>query len=720
MPLMKKCLRANSSIVQLQELHDDQLGVVTAKDGIYILQGENCKISTRMRIDELRPFEHGVAFSPDGRYFCFAHNTSKGNAIRVIDIATKKLLRSYATQDNPIGLLSFDPSSTYIIAGTTTGRVMVWRIDSNNLMARLSSFPEYTPTLFSAPTQNYISAIAYSPTHIATAGYGGSVVITNFHTQANTKRIKPGKVRINSILFLDDQYIVTGNEHGVIELIDIKENQPIQQLVAPIGPIHHLLLIRPSGLILAASKFNHIALIDIKNMRIIDDEYITLPSPIRSLCFTGKERIAVGLESGTIAQVELLPYAEIKESIDNGDFEHAYAVSEAEPIIKESPQYKAMDRQFQRDYDKALLAYSRGSDEEAEELLRAFRAVPNKKKIVQGLSSAFSRYSKFQHLLKEKRYAAVYGLAEQYPPLKQTYIYKRLEEQWDELYVDAQALAFKGHTSQVKTLLKDFITVPAKNPYIRLLLHHTQILIDFSKALHAQDYVALKQVTEQEPILKETLSYRSVIHAADGLIESIMSAIRSNRFNKAHLLTEKLQDIPHLAHHHEHTARLLKKAKRLYEIHTDKMTLQYYELLDRSQDLADLPQAKAVEKAWKRIMIRCEKEALIGNTAEIKSILGPLIDLPTRAEKIGNILRVSYQMQIKYYLAHKQYIQTRTAIVHYLSLFGMDNEIRQLIRHLNKAGMPFTPDEEQEVHRPRTLWRTLTHGDVPDNIIMLS
>jgi len=119
-------------------------------------------------------------------------------------------------------------------------------------------------------------------------------------------------------------------------------------------------------------------------------------------------------------------------------------------------------------------------------------------------------------------------------------------------------------------------------------------------------------------------------------------------------------------------------------------------------------------------MQRCEKEALVGNTAAIKKTLGPLIDLPTRAEKIGNLLRVSYQMQIKRLLAHKEYLKTEKAIAHYLAIFGMDNETRQLIVLLNNTGVSFTPDAEHEQHRPRTLWHALTQGKVPDNILMLS
>lgn len=720
MPLIRECLREASPVIQLQSLGSGFIAAVTAAEGIYTFDPGNCKIITRMKIEELRPFEHGVTFSPDGRYFCFAHNTSKGNAIRVIDVATKKLLRSYATHDNPIDILSFDPTSTYIAAGTTTGRVMVWRIDSSNLIARLASFPEYTPHLFSIPSQNYVSAIAFSPTYIASAGYGGSVVVTNLYTQANTIRIKPGTARINAIVFIDAQHIITGNEHGLIELINIEEHQPIRQLIATIGPIYHLLHLRPSNLLLTASKFNHIALIDLKSMRIIDNHYITMPAPIRSITLSGENKIAVGLESGEIVQVELSPCSELKQLLDHRDFLQAYAMGEAEPIIKECSEYKQIETIFQRDYNKALQAFSRGDDDDAHFLLKPFAAITNKRKKVQELISAFNRYPRFLHLIKEKKYSAVYGLAEQYPPLKQTDEYKRLEQHWDEIFSDAQIMVLMGKTDKAKELVKDFITIPAKSVYIRLLLHQAPVLLDFSKALHVKDYLTLKSVTDQHPVLKDTPSYKTVMIDADEIVETIMSAIKTNQFDRAEVLTEKLKWVPHLVHQYDQISDFLKKAKKLHRLHAARTSLQYYEFLDKSRELAHLPQAKAMEKVWKRTITKCEEEALVGNTSAIKTILGPLIHLSTRAEKIGNLLRISYQMQIKYFLTKKEHEQTKKAIEHYIALFGMDNEIRQLIRHLNRLGVTFSLDEEQTKHRPRTLWLTLTQGNVPDNIIMES
>ena len=162
MPKIESNRLFNSPVMLAQTLQNGNIAVVTKHDGICIYNPETSETVAQLKIDELESDNSTFAFSHDGGYFAFSHNTSKGYALRLIDINTKSLVRSYATKDNPIERLAFGPSSTYIVAGTSTGRVFLWRVDSVNLIARLSSFPEYTPHLLTAPIQNYVSAIAFS------------------------------------------------------------------------------------------------------------------------------------------------------------------------------------------------------------------------------------------------------------------------------------------------------------------------------------------------------------------------------------------------------------------------------------------------------------------------------------------------------------------------------------------------------------------------------
>ena len=716
MPNIAPLITENGPITMLQRLHDGRIGVVTDSNGVYLLRPETGAIENHMKIEELRPLEHSTAFSGDGSYFAFAHTTARGNAVRIIDLASKELRRSYATQENPVELLAFDDTGTYIVAGTTTGRVFLWRTDGNNLLARLSSFPEYTPHLLTLPKQNYVSAAAFGKNAVATTGYGGSVVVTNVHTQANTKRLKPGKARIDALFFLDERRIVAGNEDGVIIVMHTEELHPTRRIGTGIGPIKHLLLLPNRHFLLAASEFNHIALINLETMEVLNNRYVTTPSPIRSMTAHTDHSVIVGMADGMIADVDLSPFSDFNRLLEAEKYVDAYILCDQEPFIKESAEFQRLEAKFEEAYDRAhrLLALERRED--AHHVLLPFMKIGSKGKEIRALFSAFDHYPRLNHLVAEKKYSVAYGLCAQYPPLKRTAPYLAMEKEWEEAFSKAQKLVLTGRERQARQTFEHFLTVGEKSAYIRMLLQNKAIVFAFAKALSSKDFVALKRVTEQEPILRNTPSYKSVMESAATIIEAIMGAIKSGQFDKADLLCDELLRIPHLSHHHESVSRFIDKAKKLFRLHKEKRFFELYRFLDTTTELSVLPLAKKAEERWNKKIQECEEAALKGNTAAIKEILGDLITLPTRNEKIGNLLRASYQMQIKHLLAKENPDRAGRAIERYIDIFGIDNETRLLIKLLNTKGDDLFLSDEQQVNRARGLWLAMTEGKLPDTL----
>jgi hypothetical protein len=716
MPEFRPCLHEAAAVTMLQRLADGRIGAVTEAQELFRFDPLRCEVEGRLKISELRPSRLASVFSGDGRYFAFAHAASGGNAVRIVDIATNALVRSYATDENPVTLLRFDPTGSYLIAGTTTGRVFLWRTDGTNLIARLSSFPEYTPHLLTLPKQNYVSAAAFSEHLVATSGYGGSIVLTNIRTQANTRRIKPGKARIDAMLFLDERHLIAANEDGVIQLIATDGHHPIRRIGTGIGRIMHLVLLPDRHFLLAASAFNHIALINLETLEVVNNHYITTPSSIRSMALGNEHSVVAGMEDGTITVVELSPFREFKHLVDEGRYPEAYALGDSEPIIRESTDFQALDSLFREHYDRALRFLAEGRREDAHHLLLPFMRVPSKGETIRTLLTAFDHYPRFRHLVDEQRYAGAYGLSVQYPPLQETAPYKAMEAAWERAFLSAQKLVLRGREQEARRELEHFLTVTDKSPYIRLLLYNRGILVAFAKALGSLDYVALKTLTENEPILRQTPSYKGVMESAEHILEVIMEAIRTDAFEKAGLLCSDLLQIPHLAHHHQNISRFIEKAEQAAVLAEKGERLLLYELLDRSPELAVLPRAKKVEDAWNAMIRTCEEAALHGNAAAIKAALGELISLPTRSDKIGNLLRVSYQMQIKYLLSRKQPEAAGRAIERYIEIFGIDNETRRLLKLMHTMGEALILSETQKQNRPRALWLTVTQGELPDRL----
>jgi WD40 repeat protein len=718
MPEFSLCHQADSAVVQMQTLEEERIGFATAEGTVHLFDAEACRTLSHFKIQEYRPQTPGDGvFSFDGRWFAFAHHTDTGYVVRIVDTDSKAPVRSYAVQDNPVELLCFDPTGQYIIAGTSTGRVFLWRTDGHNLLARLSSFPEYTPSLLIAPTRNYVSAAAFEQYRLATSGYGGSIVVTNVKTQANTRRLRPGKSRIDTLLFLDEHRLIAGNADGIILLLHTEDHHPTRRIGTGIGPIKHLALLPNRHFLLAASIYEHIALIDIDAMEVLDNRYIVTESPITSLTTEDDHTVLIGQQDGRIVKADLSPFAEFNALIASKRYVDAYAMSEREPIIKKSAEFEHLEVHFKLAFETARRLLSEESREEAGQALAPFLKVPSKSRHIRDLITAFDHYPRLKHVIAEKKYSVAYGLATQFPHLRHSPAYRALEEEWDRAFVAAQKQVLRGQEAQAKQTLLPFLTVPEKSPYIRMLLHNKATLFAFAKAIGAKDYTALKKLTEREPILRDTPSYRNVMESSESIIEVIMAAIKEGAFEKAELLCDELRRIPHLSRHYESIQRFIDKAEQLDSLYAAGALLKCYELLDRSAELLVLPLAQTIEEAWQTLITDCEAAALQGNSRKVKALLGDLLLLKSRNEKIGNILRASYQMQIKHLISKEQFDTAAEAITRYLDLFGMDNETQQLVQILNQKSE--TPLELSEAHlqfRARSLWQTKVGKAMPDRL----
>ena len=712
MPTLMECLHEQSAVIVLKKLKNEQIGLVTQTAALFLVDPDTCALNGRFQLPDFKPTSRNCAFSPDGRYFAFAQY--EPNAIRIIDLRTKEVVRSYATQEHPVELLTFDPRSSYLVAGTKTGRVFVWRTESTNLIARLSSFPEYDGTQFKIEN-TFVSASAFKGTLIATSGYGGSIVVTNLQTQANTQRLKPGKVRIDALCFLDESRLLCGNIDGVVSLIHLDKKRPIQRTSTTLGPIIHLFILPNHHYALAASRYNHIALINLDTMRVTDNTFITVDSPIRSLSMADANTLFVGMEEGSLQRVSLAPLETFDYLMQNVSYDEAYALSEQEPLLQQRSSYKQLETIFSQAYENALQKLCLNQTADAREILSPFMTVPSKEKRIYALFEAFEYYPRMLELIKKERYTLIYSLIMRFPILQETPAYNTVEEQWNTLFNQAQRLVLTGQKEEAKKLLYPFNTVVSKSSFIRLLLDHPEAFTEFSKALGDKDFPKIKELSKSHPVLQQTPTYRALVTDPETLTDEIIHALKRKAFEKADILYTLLCELVHSSEN-KALESFIDKSKKLNALYEKKKLMASYEFVDTHPELSILPLTAKLEAQWMRMIKECESAALVGNVASIKKVLGPLILLKTRSERIGNLLRVAYQMQIKLFLSKDLFDRAEEGILNYIHFFGMDVEMRQILKLLAKRGQQITLTQEQQEHRHRALWLVEAKHGIADSI----
>ncbi len=83
-------------------------------------------------------------------------------------------------------------------------------------------------------------------------------------------------------------------------------------------------------------------------------------------------------------------------------------------------------------------------------------------------------------------------------------------------------------------------------------------------------------------------------------------------------------------------------------------------------------------------MLKCEDFALDGNIIEIKKSLGELISTKTRADKIGDILRLAFYTKINILLKERNFNSAQNIIYSYIDIFGEDIEIKDIMKNFER------------------------------------
>lgn len=662
--------------------------------------------------------KESIAFSPDGKYIAFSEKEQ--SVVRIIDIHKQKLHHSFPTGQNRVETLCFDPSSHYLVAGCITGRVFLWNLFSTGQVSRLSSFPEYTPNILAQPKTNFVSAACFSPSGklVATTGYGGSIVVTNIHTEVSPKRITPSHIRINILHFINEKVLCAGNIEGSIHLIDVENAQITKSLHTGVININGLCLSNSSRYLLVSGGGKRVSLIDLKEHKVIDPEYISLNSRISQLSLSDEDTLIVGCEDGSLNIFLLYPQERLKGLIDIASYKKAYQLIQQHPLLKESPLLQEMEDIWEKHVNEAVYKIETKHGDEVERILKAFANVPSKQDIIQEFQSLTGYYERFKASVSSQNLALAYSMAEHIPLLKKTALYIEMEETWNKAFLKAQGFIITGNTHLLFKTLEPYSKITTKLCFIQVLLHQPELFLEFVKLINTHEYDKIFTIAKKYPCLKEIESFQNIVITVNDLHHKCEQHIYASDFELAELELKELSHIPYMKKTHHDLSHLFSLAKRFETFYKEKKLHNAYALIDANPQLNNLNEVQDLEKEWTEKMKHAEKEALLGNTKEIKSILGNLIDLPSRSQKIGMLLRQSYLTQIKLLIIKHQTKAIQHAINNYISIFSYDTELHNLITKIKKDKITdISLTSEQELRRPRSLWLSITKGLVPDTIL---
>jgi len=673
MPEILDCIKARSFVTSLKVVQDKQIAFATKLHGAKICSSEQCSVKLNFVNEHLNSNTTAICFDNSGELLAFAND----KLIYIVHIESKTILKTISTDDESIQLLTFDGSSQHIIAGSKNGRVLQYRCDGGSLLARLCSFPHETVDR-SKIRQNFVSAFAVNKNKLATSGFGGTIIIIDIYSRAHKIALENGRTRTNALCFLDDDTLVSGNFDGVVKIFSIKNKKLLKQIDTPLKTIRQIVVMPNPKFIMLCANTNYITIINVDTYKIIHNSYIEFKDVVTRIATLDDETIIVALKDGTISKVKLPTANKLQSLILHNSLDKAFELVEKEPMLQDTPEHIKLNTLYTKIYNDATQALINQNITRATELTNMFKKVPSKQKEINSLFIAFKNYNRFKVLYLEKKNTLAYAMCAKFPEFKKTPIYKKMEENWIYVFKNAQRQLLLGQHHNARSLLSEYITIPAKRDMIELILKKNEDFIQFIVAASKKDYAKASSLAFRNKLLQEIPSYATLNKELDKQIIYIQKLINSGDIKSAKEALDMIKDVVRLKRQTNIFYNLCSLVDELQSFYAQDNFKECYESLDKHPLLYDTELGILLSKHWHNIIEQCEIFALKGNISEVKKILGDLITLEGRREKIGDILRLSFHVRIKAYLMKKSYSQTEKMIYSYIDTFGLDQEINTL------------------------------------------
>mgnify|MGYP001809835810 CR=1 FL=1 len=699
MPQKIDLAQFDSPIVLIEPLAYPKIALVSEDNTVYLYDLSNAQTSKLFHLNIPQGGILHCAFDPHHNRLLFG--SDKNHTLNLIDLNEKKVLNQFDLDHQTPTILSFSPDGLYCVCGTDQGRVMLWRCDSSTLISRLHSFPEYT-SLYTKPKTNYVSALTFEGMTLASAGYGGSIVVTDYRTQSFMKRYTPGYLK-NTALLLYNHSVITANQEGTLIKIDQNGQVPNQRLGTSHKNIRYLLRVGPEPYIVVASDLPYVTLINGDTFKVIQERYLELDAPLSALCLIDDALLAAN-QNKELMRFDLQPFGELERMIEREAYAEAYLYCTKEPLLLHSDLYQRLESIYTERMKKAKEYLSQKMVADAKLVLEPFKNAKTKE--IAEVFQVYSFIDRFTALFEQKKLAAFYGHAEQYPLLQETPIYQRAERLWAEKFLNAQKLMFLNKEKEIHEELHLFVTVGSKRPFILLLLQNSAILKNYSKAIQTKNYYLLRNLTVSFPLLRKFPSYINFINESGEIVGAVIQALNDRSFEQADLLLNELKAVVQYESEYLQLKKLYSLAKNLHHAIVNDHLRSAYRLLDNHPELIMLPWGKELNADWNEKLSLAEQYAIKGDIPSIKNEFSNLLDLPQRSGRLGDILRTGYHVQLKKLL--KTDPETfSSGIYAYCDLFGIDTELRNLLKKAKQKEI--LPELTQSHLTPKSRDQWLSH-----------
>ena len=659
------------------------VGVIDDKNTYRMYDIENFKLTGGFRINlpDNKPYENSVAISPNGKYLAVAvtgkHKTT------VWEVENKRLLYTLGWHKGEVLACEFDNSDEYLLTGATDGRAYVWSMNVGKMVASLP------------PHADYILSVAFSKNNMwaATGSYDKLISITNVTSLNINYRKKAHRAAVTQIKFLK-QRMISGDKSGEIIVWDHLKGEVIKRLPNVADMVVDMAWDENEEYLFVITKDKNVYLYDLNTYELVTEKFIKLnelPSSITYIPETSS--LWIGTLAGSVYIYNLLEEEKaLERAIEKKEFAKAYEIIYHNPLLKRTHYFSVLEQIWEKSFNAAQKFLEKGEIAKAKQLFAPFLEISAKRGLIQNILNDFAEFEKFKKAVTNRKYPLAYSLVSSHPAFKDTAYYKKMEEDWKKVFYKARELIKKNaREDTVKEVLKPFRGVSEKTAHIQSLFNDKQLYDLFKSKLIAKQFEDFFTLLNRYPFLYDTPEYEMAMNYGKKLKEMAMEELKNGNYKKAMLLAGTLEQFPDM----KETAKEIAEKARIFSVFLNNLSKKDVDMIEKAvldhPFLEETEDYREFKKEVNRRFSQAEKYSVKGDVMHIKEILNPFSETKIYKNRMRQILKATYLNQLISLLANYSKTKNKTignrvikGIKNYLLLFGMDNEIGDLIEKAEK------------------------------------
>ncbi len=678
-----KSLSIVKPVIMIKILNDKHLVVIDSETTVRFYDKENFKLMNgfKVNITHERYKTSVVAYSNNGKYF--ATLSSDCRESRLYNAETKKAITRVDRHQGEASCVGIDPLSRYMFSCGDDGKTFAVDTKSGKLVFTL---PHHADT---------INDVAFSKNGnwIATGSYDKKIQLFNLVTMNPKEKLRAHSAAVMKLKFFDKNKLISIDKNSKAIIWNIYSGKVIERLNGIHDDVVQLTISKNDQFLFLGTKLGYVLVYDLTTYELLSERFIKINSPITAMTYDDeKDHLILGTEDGFLMYYNIYENEEkLKELLMQKNIDAIEEEVKKNPILRYTHIYELVSNLWENTLKKAKIALQNHQKEKAQLMLKSFKEIPSKNRIIQKLMKDYAEYDKFVDLAKKGKIALAYSLANRYPVYKESKIYKLLEEKWKKALYEAQKYALMPNgADRAREILAPYRGVSEKTMFIQDIMTKGEIYKRFRNALGKKDFRTASELVKQHPFLREFPEYDKMSAYADNLYMKAQKLIYDGDNVEAMKILRVLGNFYDFKDEVRTLMKEIENKQKFYDAIEDENYPIAYNMMALSEDLEETKAGQKLLEEWNEDLRKANIYAALGDANGVKEALEKYFNVSSKYTAIATVFSWCYISQLEHALREKRKrSEIENGIKNYIVNFGLDDRI-ELFYEMFKKKYPDT------------------------------